>query len=369
MARQEKAVHSAEYWEKRARRKKLARQRQLRRRIAAAAVVFVVLAVIIGVAVRMRKPAEAPPAEPVREPVVITPEATGSTVSVAESDAAAEAAAAAAAAVEKNNTENEMPAEAAEAAEAAEPAEAEPAPAEPTPEPEPIDISNDARASFAVDPSFTDWNYDGDGTKTVYLTFDDGPSPNTPEVLNILDNYGIKATFFVTAQLPQYASYIREAYLRGHTIGLHSFSHDYSVYASEEVFLTDLAQIGDVVKTQIGYVPCFIRFPGGSSNETSKEYSEGIMSILTARVQELGYQYYDWNVAVGDGAETVTVEEELARAMDTDADTVLLLAHDGESKHVTVEALPQIIEGYIARGYSFRALDRTSKVIHHPVMN
>ena len=92
MARQEKAVHSAEYWEKRARRKKLARQRQLRRRIAAAAVVFVVLAVIIGVAVRMRKPAEAPPAEPVREPVVITPEATGSTVSVAESDAAAEAA-------------------------------------------------------------------------------------------------------------------------------------------------------------------------------------------------------------------------------------------------------------------------------------
>lgn len=365
MARRERQVHSVEYWQKRSMRKKLARQRQLRRRLLIAAVAFIVLAVVISLLVRgSSKPVEAEPSYTVREPVVVTPEVTkgasGSDASGAEMTAGEETAAdpvLGAAAGEAAGTE----------AEAA--AEVEAAPAEPTPTPEPIDISDDPRASFAVDPAFTDWNYDGDGTKTVYLTFDDGPSVNTPEILNILDAYGIKATFFVTAQLPQYASYIRETYLRGHTIGLHSYTHDYSIYASEESYMNDLASIGDVVRTQIGYVPCFIRFPGGSSNEMSKEYSEGIMTLLTARVQELGYQYYDWNVAVGDGAETVTVEEELARAMDTDADTVILLAHDGESKNVTVEALPQIIQAYMDRGYTFRAIDRSSKVIHHPVSN
>ena len=341
MARREKAVHSAEYWEKRARRKKLARQKQLRRRMLIAAAVCLVLAVVIGVLVRIGGAHEEPAVSTTREPLVVTPAETGS--AAAGTDAAA--------------SENAAGSESVPEAQPKEPA------------PEAIDTSADPRVSFAVDPSFTDWNYSGDGTKTIYLTFDDGPSPITPEVLNILDTYGVKATFFVTAQLPQYVSYIREAYLRGHTIGLHSYTHDYSIYRSEEAYMEDLVKIGDVVKTQIGYVPCFIRFPGGASNETSKEYSEGIMTALTAKVQELGYQYYDWNVAVGDGAEAVTADQEVEHALATEADTVILLAHDGESKSVTVEALPKIIEGYLERGYTFKAIDRSSTVIHHPVLN
>ncbi len=324
MARREKRVHSAEYWEKRRERRKELRIRQLRRRMLAAAVVFILLAAVIGVIFRLGKKSGSEPADPPREPVVVS---------------------------------------------GAERAASVPENTDPEPTPEPIDISNDPRASFAVDPSFTAWNYEGDGTKTVYLTFDDGPSPVTPEILAILDQYGIKATFFVTSQLPQYASYIREAYLRGHTIGLHSYTHDYSIYSSEEAYLEDLRKIGEVVKSQIGYVPCFIRFPGGASNQTSAEYCEGIMTALTAKVRELGYQYYDWNAATGDGAEGLTADAAVENALNTDATTVILLAHDGEKKQETVDALPRIIEGYLERGYTFRAIDRTSTVIQHPVYN
>ena len=228
------------------------------------------------------------------------------------------------------------------------------------------------RSTFAVDPSNTDWNYGPMGEKTIYLTFDDGPSYLTPQVLDILDQYGVKATFFVTAQNPEYFDYIADAYNRGHTIGLHSACHDYEqIYTSVDAYLADLAEIGQVVEDQIGYVPCFIRFPGGSSNTVSANYCEGIMTELTARVQEMGYQYWDWNTGTGDGEE-VTAEQELeeVQVVETEDKTaVVLLAHDGELKESTVEALPGIIEYYQALGYVFRPLDRNAKVIHHTVFN
>ncbi|MCR5295099.1 MAG: polysaccharide deacetylase [Lachnospiraceae bacterium] len=231
------------------------------------------------------------------------------------------------------------------------------------------DAEEDPRASFAVDPSFQNWNYEKDTEKTVYLTFDDGPSENTLKILDILDRYGVKATFFVTAQLPACESYIAEAYRRGHTIGLHTYSHNYGIYASEENYFEDLEKIGMIVERQIGYVPCFIRFPGGTSNEASKEYCEGIMSVLSEKVLERGYQYYDWNVTTGDGAGSITAEEAAANALATDETAVMLLAHDGEKKETTVEALPAIIEEYQARGYVFKAIDRSSMVLHHPIYN
>ena len=84
-------------------------------------------------------------------------------------------------------------------------------------------------------------------------------------MLDILDKYQVKATFFVTNGMPEYSYMIKEAYDRGHTIGLHTYSHDYAVvYASQDAYFKDLEAIGEVVKGQIGYVPCFIRFPGGS---------------------------------------------------------------------------------------------------------
>lgn len=223
---------------------------------------------------------------------------------------------------------------------------------------------------FAVDPSRTDWNYEPNGEKTVYLTFDDGPSANTERVLDILDSYGIKATFFVTAIQPDYAPWIKEAYSRGHTIGMHTYSHDYAqVYSSVDAYFADLDAIGQVVQDQIGYVPCFIRFPGGSSNTVSRNYTSGIMTMLSQEVLNRGYQYYDWNASCGDGSDH-PADVLYAEATKFDGtENIILLMHDSAAKDTTVEALPQVIEYYQGQGYVFKAIDRSTMVPHHSVNN
>ena len=205
--------------------------------------------------------------------------------------------------------------------------------------------------------------------KIVYLTLDDGPSDNTQAVLDILDKYNAKATFFVTGEMPEYKDMIKAAYDKGHTIGMHTYSHDYAkVYASVDAYFQDLDQIGQMVQEEIGYVPCFVRFPGGSSNTVSKKYTAGIMSTLVQEVQNRGYQYYDWNGSSGDGS-VRTTEELVAQATSFDSNNIILLCHDSHGKQTTVEALPQIIEHYQSLGYTFKALDRDSFVAHHGVNN
>ena len=86
-----------------------------------------------------------------------------------------------------------------------------------------------------------------------------------------------------------------------HTIGLHTYTHNYSkVYASVDAYFNDLNKVGKMVKGLIGFVPKYIRFPGGGSNMVSKKYTPGIMSVLVSEVQNRGYQYYDWNASTGD---------------------------------------------------------------------
>ena len=224
-------------------------------------------------------------------------------------------------------------------------------------------------ADFAVDPNRTDWNYSSNGKKTVYLTIDDGPSDKTQQVLDILDKYGCKATFFVVGLDEKSYPMIAEAYKRGHTIGLHTYTHDYAtVYSSTDAYFADLERIGQVVKEQIGYVPCFIRFPGGSSNAISASYSAGIMSALVNEVQARGYQYYDWNLSVGDGSEHTT-EEIIGYGTEGSDENIMLLCHDSTTKQTTVDALPAIIEHYQKLGYTFEAINRDSWVCHHGVSN
>lgn len=132
--------------------------------------------------------------------------------------------------------------------------------------------------------------------KVVYLTFDDGPSENTDKVLKILKKYDAKATFFVTGNNQKYNDSIRKAEKQGNTIALHTYTHDYAtVYSSTETYFNDLQQISDMVKQITGKAPKYIRFPGGSSNMVSANYSHGIMSKLDSMVHERGYEYFDWN--------------------------------------------------------------------------
>lgn len=205
--------------------------------------------------------------------------------------------------------------------------------------------------------------------KVVYLTFDDGPSENTKKILDILAEYDAKATFFITGANEQCRPYIKEAYDAGHTIGLHTYTHNYDeVYESDDAYFADLEKVGEVAKEQIGFVPCFIRFPGGSSNMVSAQYNKGIMTRLVKSVQEKGYQYYDWNLDSGDAAGCG--KEEIEQNATTDKiNHVMILFHDTQTKDATVEALPYILKYYTDLGYEFRGIDRDSYVSHHSVQN
>lgn len=206
--------------------------------------------------------------------------------------------------------------------------------------------------------------------KVVYLTFDDGPSKYTPEVLEILDKYNAKATFFITGMNKNYRKYIGIANDKGHTIGLHTYSHDYSqVYKSTNAYFDDLEKIGNLAKEYIGYVPKYIRFPGGGSNTISQNYSKGIMTKLTKMVEDKGYIYYDWNAENGDGYSKMSKSEMIRRGTASQQNEVMILMHDANGKQATVDTLPQIIEYYQKRGYVFKAIDDKTFVPHQRVNN
>lgn len=209
------------------------------------------------------------------------------------------------------------------------------------------------------------------GQKIVYLTFDDGPSYNTPKILAVLNTYHVKATFFVTGMHQGDNQYIKQAAAAGHTIGLHTYTHNYAyVYSSVDNYFKDLDQIGTMVKNLIGYRPHYIRFPGGSSNTVSANYSKGIMSALVGLVQEKGYQYYDWNASSGDASgNNIAVSQIVAQATSNRGNNIVMLMHDGVSKDTTVLALPRIIEYYQSQGYIFSGINDNSYRAHHGVAN
>lgn len=206
------------------------------------------------------------------------------------------------------------------------------------------------------------------GGQTVYLTFDDGPSAVTVDILNVLDKYSVKATFFVTSG--KYNSVMKEIVKRGHSIGLHCYNHSYSaIYKSDEAYFADLQKISDLVLSQTGKESKLIRFPGGSSNTVSKKYSNGIMSRITKSVTEKGYVYFDWNCQTGD-AEGITDINKLVKNGTTypkSAKNIVILMHD--TKSATVKALPRIIEFYQKKGMKFAALTVSTAPVHHKVGN
>ena len=210
-----------------------------------------------------------------------------------------------------------------------------------------------------------------DKEKTIYLTFDDGPSQYTPEILDILDKYGVKATFFVINS--NYNQYMKDIVDRGHTIALHSYSHDYEkIYASETAYYNDLQAISDVVYNETGVRTNIMRFPGGGSNTISRKASEGIMSKVTKGVQEKGYFYFDWNVSSGDAdGNNVAVDilEKKCKIIPNYTNTIIVLMHDTKKKRTTVDALSTIIENYKEMGYKFSSIDSTTPPVHHKVNN
>ena len=211
------------------------------------------------------------------------------------------------------------------------------------------------------------YNSYGDGI--IYLTFDDGPSERTREILNILDEEGVKATFFVCGA----NEYTKRAYNSGHTIALHSNTHNYSyIYTSSSNFFSDLSAIDSKVYNYIGIHSKFIRFPGGSSNTISRNYSSGIMTRLTSEVENKGYIYFDWNVDSNDaGGDVYNSNNIYANVINhlSHSKTNVVLMHDSGGHTATVSALRNIIKTAKEYGYSFKAIDESTPVVHHGVNN
>lgn len=205
------------------------------------------------------------------------------------------------------------------------------------------------------------------GEKTVYLTFDDGSCAYTPQLLDVLAKYNVKATFFVINS--GYNHLISRIASEGHAVGLHSASHDYKkIYASEEAFFNDLEAIQSVVVAQTGKRTNLIRFPGGSSNTVSS-FNPGIMSRLAVSVTQKGYRYFDWNVDSRDagGASTSTDVANNVISGIANRSVSVVLQHD--IKKFSVNAVEQIIKWGLANGYTFKALDESSPVCHHGINN
>ena len=205
---------------------------------------------------------------------------------------------------------------------------------------------------------------------TIYLTFDDGPQSGTTDViLDILKEEGVKATFFVTNKGPD--ELIKREYDEGHTVALHTATHDYSiVYASNESYFQDLYSVQDRVKRITGYESKIIRFPGGSSNTVSRKYTPGIMSYLTTEVQNRGFRYYDWNLSSGDAAGGSPTADQIYNNVVSNLShdrMNMVLMHD--IKTYTRDALKRIIQYGKANGYRFEQITMSTEMVTQRVNN
>lgn len=205
-----------------------------------------------------------------------------------------------------------------------------------------------------------DLNKPGYG-KTVCLTFDDGPSENTEAILDILDKYKVKATFFVIGNTDELAAKrYKEIVDRGHSIGLHSYSHDYEyIYASVDNFIEEVNKIHDLVYEATGVDTRLFRFPGGSANYTVDKID---IHDCIDYLNEKGYTYFDWNVSSGDATGKEQTVEMLMKNIENDLykyDTAVILMHDSVYKKTTVEMLPQLIEKLIGEGFEIKSIDES----------
>lgn len=197
--------------------------------------------------------------------------------------------------------------------------------------------------------------YTKDGKKTVFLTFDDGPSANiTPQILNILDKYNIKATFFVVGAMAEESKDIlKRTYNSGHAIANHSYSHNYSkIYSNVDNLIYEVDKTNETLKKILGYNfnTRVFRFPGGSYGN-KKEFKEAI--------NNKGMIYIDWNSLNGDAeGQGLSKDRLINRFLETSSnyEKLVVLMHDAPGKQSTVDSLPSIIENLKERGFEFAIL-------------
>lgn len=189
--------------------------------------------------------------------------------------------------------------------------------------------------------------------KTVYLTFDDGPSSITSKVLEILRQQGVKATFFVLGeQAKSRPELINAIWEQGHAIGNHTYNHNYhDLYSRFTEFWTQIKQTEEIIREITGVRPQLVRAPGGTFGHFDNTY----FSLL----KQAGYSVVDWTADSGDSRRRSVPAADIVRdsTADLSAGEVILLLHDGGGHEQSAKALPEIIRRYKAAGYAFGVLD------------
>lgn len=197
--------------------------------------------------------------------------------------------------------------------------------------------------------------------KRVYLTFDDGPSENTSKILSILEKYDAKATFFVVYRKGDNNKKLYKRIVdEGHTIGIHSFTHNYkNIYSSEKAFCKDVVLMRNYIYKVTGVKTNFYRFPGGSGNSVSKMDIRKCIKFLNKE----SIIYYDWNVENGDATGKKLSDKQLINNVVKNVktkNTPIVLMHDAATKNSTVRTLPTIIKILKKQGYEFAGIDENT---------
>lgn len=216
------------------------------------------------------------------------------------------------------------------------------------------------------------------GEKIAYLTFDDGPSPVTPHILDTLKKYQVKATFFVVGRyVPGHEAILKRAVAEGHAIGGHTYSHDYQVvYKSTEAFFADLEKGNQLIEKAIGTKPVLFRYPGGSTNTVSLKYQDPkrynsqktVMSAIKAEANKKGYTFIDWNVTNGDArSNQYTAQQALAtiKQQVKSQKEIVVLMHDASTKTPTAQSLPEVITFLKSKGYRFEVISPDRPTVSH----
>lgn len=202
-------------------------------------------------------------------------------------------------------------------------------------------------------------------THYVYLTFNSVPGDNTEAILDVLAQHNVKATFFVVGTEEEGAAEVYKRIVReGHTIGMHSYSNQYSsIYSSKDAFKKDYQKLSDYIYELTGKRSKFYRFPGGSGNAISNVSMAEFVYILNKEK----ITYFDWNVSAGDAANTYTVQDVHDNVLEgvSKYKTSVVLMHDNEKKSTTVEALGSLIEQLKNQGTVILPIDEDTKVIQY----
>lgn len=234
-------------------------------------------------------------------------------------------------------------------------------------ETQPVDSDTETNSFEHIETGIdsTDNKAEAGDTHKVYLTFDSTPGENTDKILDVLKEYGVKATFFVSGEKSDEAKAVYQRIVQeGHTLGMHSYANQYStIYASTEAFEKDYDKLAKYLKKVTGTDSLYYRFPGGSSNQISNVNMAEFVHVLNQK----NISYFDWNVSAGDASGDYTVDDIVNNVTEgiTNYKTSIVLLHDGEDKSTTVEALGPLIEALQKVDAKILPIDEHTKVIQY----